>query len=184
MHKNVYIETERLIIRNLELSDASGMFALDSDADVHKFLGNNPIQKIEQAEEIIQTIRQQYIDYGMGRLAVMTKNTHDFVGWTGIKYEKELREDFNYYDLGYRFRKEYWGKGIATETSIASLKHGFDTLNLTEIFAAAEVAHIASNKVLKKVGLNQIEVFEFDDTPHNWYRITKSEWLQQKQNKT
>jgi ribosomal-protein-alanine N-acetyltransferase len=86
----------------------------------------------------------------------------------------------DYYDLGYRLRRKYWGQGIATETSQAALDYGFETLGLEEVFAGAHVENIGSNKVLQKVGLRLIEVFEFDGDPHNWYGINKSEWQKMK----
>ena len=42
------VETERLILRELLAKDAEAMFAMDCDPDVHKFLGNNPIQKLKK----------------------------------------------------------------------------------------------------------------------------------------
>lgn len=175
---NVHIETERLIIRDIEEYDVKGIFELDSDSEVHKFLGNKPINTIEEAKQVIDVIRDQYVKNGIGRWAVIDKNTGDFIGWTGLKYEQRLRKDFNYYDLGYRLRKKYWGNGIATETAIESLKYGFEKLDLKEIGAAADVNHLVSNKVLKKVGLKFIETFDFEGLPHNWYNIKKSEWLE------
>ena len=177
---NIHIETERLIIRDIEEYDVEGIFKLDSDPDVHEFLGKQPITTIEQAREVIDYIRNQYIKNGIGRWAVIDKETGDFIGWSGLKYEDGVREEFNYYDLGYRFRKEYWGKGIATETAIESLKYGFEILNLKEIGAAADVHHAASNKVLKKAGLKFIEIFDFEGDPHNFYNLRKSEWLELK----
>jgi len=47
----VYIETERLILRNFEDSDLDGIFKLDSDPEVHTYLGNNPIKTIDQAKK-------------------------------------------------------------------------------------------------------------------------------------
>lgn len=78
---------------------------------------------------------------------MVNKQYGEFLGWMGLKYETKVRKSFNYYDLGYRFKKKYWGQGIATETAQASLKHGFDTLGLTKICAAVEVSHIASNTI-------------------------------------
>ncbi len=169
-------ETKRFIVRPLETGDAEGIFALDSDPEVHEFLGKSPITTMEQAEAVIQHVHKQYKENGIGRLAVIDKETKDFIGWTGLKLEREVREGLAYYDLGYRFRKKYWGQGIATETALASLKFGFETLNLKEICGAAEARHTASNKVLKKVGLTFIETFEFDGEECNWYRMTREEW--------
>jgi len=173
----IHIETERLILRDVEESDVMGIFELDSDPDVHEFLGKKPIKTIKEAEEVISYIRNQYTTHGIGRWAIIDKETEDFIGWSGLKYEKEVRTEFNYYDLGYRLRKKYWGKGIATETAIEALKYGFEKLNLKEISGAADINHIASNKILQKVGLKFIETFDFEETPHHWYTLKKSEWL-------
>jgi ribosomal-protein-alanine N-acetyltransferase len=98
-----------------------------------------------------------------------------------LKHEKGLRKEFNYYDLGYRLRNKYWGHGIATETAIASLKYGFEKLNLKAIGAAAEVNHTASNKILKKIGLKFIETFDYEGVTHNWYNLSKTDWVALKQ---
>lgn len=180
---NVYIETERLIIRDIEQYDAQGIFDLDSDPEVHEFLGKNPIKTIDQAKQVIDLIRTQYIRNGIGRWAIIDKKTEDFIGWTGLKYEQGLRKDFSYYDLGYRLKKKYWGNGIATEAAIESLKYGFEILDLKEVGAAADVNHLASNKILKKIGLNLIDRFDYEGIPHNWYNIQKTEWIENKTNR-
>ena len=174
----VHIETDRFIIRELEEYDAEGIFELDSDPEVHEFLGKKPIKTIDEAYKVIDFIRKQYVSNGIGRWAIIDKKTEDFIGWTGLKYEKGLRKEFNYYDLGYRLRKKYWGKGIATETAIESLKYGFQILGLKEIGAAADVNHLVSNKILKKIGLKFIETFDYEGVTHNWYKISKTEWTE------
>ena len=176
----IHIETARLIIRDIEKYDAEGIFELDSDPDVHEYLGKKPIKTMQEAEQMVNYIRNQYLENGIGRWAIIDKKTEDFIGWTGLKYEKALRKDFDYYDLGFRIRKKYWGNGIASETAAESLKYGFEKLNLKEISAAADVDHLVSNKILKKIGLKFIETFDFEGTSHNWYNISKFEWLESK----
>ncbi|SEL41579.1 ribosomal-protein-alanine N-acetyltransferase [Aquimarina amphilecti] len=176
----VHIETERLILRDLEEYDVEGIFELDSDPEVHEFLGKKPIKTIEEARQVIKFIRTQYKENGIGRWAIIDKETKDFIGWAGLKYEQGLRKEFNYYDLGYRLRKKYWGIGIATETAIESLKYGFDKLDLEEIGAAADINHLASNSILKKIGLRFVDRFDYEGVSHNWYKIKKTEWIKNK----
>lgn len=171
----VYIETNRLILREIEESDIQGIFELDSDPEVHKYLGKKPIKSLQESKAIIRYIRKQYEEAGIGRWAVIDKMTNEFIGWSGLKYEKEVRQEMNYYDLGYRLKKKFWGRGIATETALVSLNYGFQTMGLNEIYAGAHIENIASNKVLQKVGLNFIETFEYDGAPHHWYKITKND---------
>ena len=168
------IETSRLILRELQESDCEGMFALDSNPEVHKYLGNNPIKSIEQAKEIILFVRQQYIENGIGRWAVVIKETNEFAGWTGLKLEKTLTNGHsNYYDLGYRLRPEFWGKGIGFESALPFVNYGFEELGINKICGAADVDNIASNKILVKCGLNFIETFQYDGVPCNWYELEK-----------
>ena len=114
----IAIETDRLYFREILESDDCSILELDSDPAVHQYLGNNPIKDIIQARDLIQFIRQQYVNNGIGRLAIIEKETDNFVGWGGFKLTTNLINGHqNYHDLGYGFIKRYWGKGYATESS-------------------------------------------------------------------
>lgn len=163
------IETERLILRPITKADAQDLYELDSNPRVHIFLGNNPVTSIEASMATIENILQQYQTNGVGRLAIIEKSTNAFVGWSGLKYEETLRSDFKYYDLGYRLKEHFWGNGYATEAAKASLDYGFTKLKLKQIGAAADVEHIASNTILKKIGMKASGTFTFEGSLCNWY---------------
>lgn len=173
----IFAETDRLLLREILLTDVDSIFELDSDPDVHTYLGNKPLKDKAQSLEIIKYIRQQYVDNGIGRWAMIEKETNAFLGWTGIKFKKKPPNNHsNYYDLGYRIIKKYWGKGYATESALASLTYGFQRLKLKEIYAAAHVDNKSSNNVLKKVGMQHSESFLYDDALHNWYHLDRNQW--------
>jgi ribosomal-protein-alanine N-acetyltransferase len=174
------ITTDRIILREFDMSDDNDMFELDSNPEVHKYLGNNPVKSIEQSREMIIDILKQYKENGTGRLAIIDKNTQEFIGWSGLKYETKLRKEFNYYDIGYRLKQKHWGQGYAKEAAFASLKYGFEKLNLVEICGAADPKNLASNKILINLGMKSGNVFRYDETEINWYTITKEEWLNKK----
>ncbi|MCP4443588.1 MAG: GNAT family N-acetyltransferase [Aureispira sp.] len=169
-----FVETKRFILREIEEEDAQGFFDLDANPAVHKYLRNNPVTSLEQSKVMIKHVRKQYQENGIGRWAIIDKITNDFVGWTGLKLENNTVLNIqNYYDLGYRLKQEYWGKGIATETAIASLKYGFEQMGLSEIYAVAHTQNIASNAILQKLGFQLLRTFEDYDAVQNWYRIEK-----------
>jgi ribosomal-protein-alanine N-acetyltransferase len=173
----IHIETERLLMRDFMDEDVHGLFSLDSDSEVHKYLGNKPITTLQEARKYIDFVKQQYLDYGIGRWAVVEKESGDFIGWSGFKYNTEtLNARTNYYDIGYRLIKKYWGKGYATETAIASLHYGFSELGYNEIVGIADVANTASNIILQKIGLIKRNEFIHEATLLNFYSLTKSEW--------
>lgn len=170
----IQAETERLILRELVMPDDVGMFKLDSDPQVHRYLGNAPVKSLSESREIIAYIREQYTEVGIGRWAVIEKSTGEFVGWSGLKFVTDMiNQHSNFYDIGYRIRRKHWGKGYATESAIGVLNYGFNKLNLPVIYGMAHVDNSASNHILKKIGLNLVESFNYDGTPHNWYKIKR-----------
>ena len=175
-----YLETERLILRDLLETDVDGIFELDSDPIVHKYLGNNPIKTKEKAAKIIQFVQQQYKNLGIGRFAAIEKSSGDFIGWSGLKLNTGEKEALNgkteFYDIGYRFIPRYWGKGYATESSLAIMDFGFNQLKIKTICGAAETANLASNKVLQKIGLKFINEFTYDNVLCNWYELNKEDY--------
>lgn len=172
--------TERLILREILPKDLDSMFELDSNPEVHKYLGNTPVTDRQQIVEVIQYIRQQYIDHGIGRWAMIDKKTNAFIGWTGLKFvTQEINQHKNFYDLGYRLMEQYWGQGLGTESAIASLKYAFDQLNAQEVYAFADCQNEGSNNILSKIGFQLIESFDFENTAHNWYKMDRATFLNQ-----
>jgi len=170
----IFAETERIILREILPTDRDGLFAVDSDPDVNIFLGKKPVEKIEQIDEIIKFIRKQYVDNGIGRWALIEKHTNNFIGWCGLKLVRELTNNhINYYDLGYRLNKSYWGRGFATEAAKATLRYGFDNMKLNDIYAMTDSQNIASRNVIEKIGLKYVDTFKFDNTDHDWFEIHK-----------
>lgn len=139
----------RLWYRKILESDAQSMFDMDSRKEVAKYVGNEPLKNIEESIAIIKNIRAQYQENDIGRVAVIEKNTNRFIGWSGLKYYRsEINGHQNFYELGYRFLPKFWGKGYAKESVQASLKFGFEILNLEKIFAYTHLQNKASQHIL------------------------------------
>lgn len=174
------IETKRLLLRDILPDDDKGLFELDSNPEVHRYLGNQPIQKIEQAQEAIDRIRQQYIDNGIGRWAVIEQSSGEFIGWSGLKWVTESEnknKPHAYYDVGYRLIPKFWGKGYATESAKAALTFGFEQLQVTTIIGTCNENNKASRKVLEKCGLVFEEKFLYkNELICDWLSITKEFW--------
>lgn len=171
---NIFWETDRYLVREMTEGDAEGMFALDSNPQVHEYLGKKTIGSKDQALNAIRKVIDQYEVNGIGRWAIEWKANGDFVGWTGLKYEHSLWSDERYYDLGYRIRPEYWRKGIAIETARFSRDYAFNELDVKELFAAAHVDNEGSNYILKKIGFQWEKYFFYEDLKCNWYKMDRS----------
>ncbi len=155
---NFILETERLTLREFELSDAHEMFMLNSDYDVIKYTGDKHFKNVEEAEDLIRKY-DQYRKYKLGRWTVLLKETKEYLGWCGLKY----LEDESAVDIGFRFHKKHWGRGYATEAAAPCLKYGFENLRLKKIIGRALKANTASIHVLEKIGMK----YERDEMLHD-----------------
>lgn len=166
------IETERLLLRELLPTDDIGMFELDSNPEVHRYLGSRPVTDIAQSREAIANIRQQYIINGIGRWAVILKETNEFLGWCGLKLEKNTNEHEQFYDLGYRFIQKHWGKGYGYESAQAFVDFGFNEMKLDTICATFEHGNTGSQRIMEKCGLHFVNDFTDEDGLRcSWYEM-------------
>lgn len=169
---DLIIETDRLLLRELRISDAAAFFAMDNNPNVHRYLWNKPTQKIDETLEIIEFVRKQYIDNGIGRFVMISKETNEFMGWAGLKFNTEMvNNKTNFYDIGYRLDEKFWGKGYASEASFAWLHYAFDTLKIKTLEAAAHADNLASNIILQKIGMQMTEQYQEEGVSWNWYRL-------------
>jgi RimJ/RimL family protein N-acetyltransferase len=164
---NVIIETKRLLLRTFTIDDAQLLYELNLDPEVIKYTYDS-MKNIDHAREVLeQIILPQYALYNHGRWAVHAKPGLEFIGWCGLKARPERNE----IDLGYRFIKNAWGKGYATEAAYACIKYGFEKLNLQRIIGRAVPGNVASLNVLEKCGMVYIGEEEVDGHPAKTYEI-------------
>ncbi len=180
---NILIETERLILRELEYTDENDLFEMDSDPEVHLYIENNPVKSIDEITKVIEMLKKQYKENGIARWAVVDKLTNECVGWSGLKYfNQPINNHSNFYELGYRLKKKHWGKGFATESSRAILDYGFKNLNTNSIFAMVDPKNESSKKVLNKLGFDFQETFDYEGAPTDWFELKKEVWGNQSSN--
>lgn len=148
MNNTVIFETDRLLVRRYTMEDFENFFRLNGDEEVVRY-----IRPVQSREEAMAAFEKQLADYeampGYGRWAVHLKTTGAFVGSFAMI---PIPDDTNKMQLGYAFPKESWGKGYATELTIAGLDYFRNKTTLPEIYAVTETPNVASQKVLLKAG--------------------------------
>jgi len=168
------LHTKRTFLRPLKVEDAPWFFELNQDPLVLRHTGDIPFTSISEAEHFLQNY-DQFEKFKVGRFAVIDITNHQFLGWSGLKYNKENGE----YDLGFRFFRKFWNKGFATETAQKCLQYGFKSLNLDYIIGRADKDNTASIRVLEKIGMKYKKEIEFNDKLGVIYQIGKSEYLKE-----
>lgn len=162
------LETDRFLLRELDVSDAENFYELNLNSNVIKYTGDKAFDNIEEAKVFLENYKDYQLN-GYGRWAVIEKKSNNFLGWCGLKYDKNSDET----DIGFRFFEEYWNKGFATESAKACIDFGFNELKLESIIGRAMKENTASVKVLEKIGLKFEREFNFNGNEGVIYKIKK-----------
>jgi ribosomal-protein-alanine N-acetyltransferase len=166
------VETERLLLRELNADDAEDFYRLNLNPNVIRYTGDAAFRNVEEAKAFLENYAD-YIINGYGRWAVIHKARHEFIGWCGLKYDSASDET----DIGFRFFEEEWNKGFATESARACIDYGFTKINLETIIGRAMSENKASINVLEKTGLKFVSEFRFDLNHQGViYKIENKEW--------
>lgn len=165
---NVVLETERLILREVAIGDATDLYEMDSDPVVQRYTGDVIPASVQETAERIRNYKD-YALYGYGRWTTILKDTNEIIGWCGLKYLTDINET----DLGYRWKQQHWGKGYATEAGRACLQYGFEKLGLEQIVAQVLEENKASVRVLEKLGMSYWKQLRTEENPGLLYRIKK-----------
>jgi RimJ/RimL family protein N-acetyltransferase len=141
--------TERLRLRPRTLADLDACVALDLDPEVHRFIfGDRPPDPEEHRARLRARIASGWPAKG-GVWVVEWRHAPRFLGWCGLF----PLEDAGPIEIGYRYLRGVWGRGIATEAGRPVLDHGFRALGFDPIVGVTHPANVASQRVLEKIGL-------------------------------
>ena len=168
----IIIETNRLILKEFSLEDAKSMYKLNLDKDVLKYTGDQPFKSVNDALLFLKNY-EDYKNNGFGRWSVFLKENNEFIGWCGLKLNEEKA-----IDIGFRFFKNQWNKGYATEAAKSCLNYGFHHLKINEIIGRASIENRSSIKVLEKINMSFYKKANFEGIKNAvYYKITKEEYL-------
>ncbi len=155
----VFLETERLVLRRFTTADVNLLYDLDSDPEVMRFLtgGKSTPREVIQHDILPAFMRSYEHVAGFGVWAAIEKASEKFVGWFSFRPKDET--DPGNVGLGYRLRKDAWGRGYATEGACALIRKGFTELGVQRVFATTYQDNLASRRVMEKVGVTLVRTY-------------------------
>lgn len=159
------LETERMRLRWLGDEDALFLFEMDSDPEVMRYIlpRFEPPASSEPAREWIRVLGKRYYEVGSryGVFAAIEKGSGDFIGWFILRpamdhrFAAEIGFRADELELGYRFRRAFWGKGLATEGARALVEYAAVDSAVSAVVAVALTENVGSTRVMEKVGLTR-----------------------------
>jgi RimJ/RimL family protein N-acetyltransferase len=169
------IETARLRLYPPRIEDLEARLAMDRDPEVMRFIRPVP----EDAEAQRRDIRGRILQPPRGALwhveerAASSAGGPGFIGWCGVF----PLQDSGLMEIGYRFARAAWGRGLATEAAAAALDYGFRKLELDPIVAVSDPDNAASHNVLRKIGLRAAGTERHYDLDLPFFELSREDFL-------
>lgn len=157
------IETDRLVLRPLQLTDQEALHRVLSDPRVVADWIDTNGQGFDerQTADYLDAQLQFWRDHGYGKWAVVPKTGGTLIGYCGLSPVDYLPEVEPAIEIGYRLTPSHWNMGYATEAAGAALAFGFDELGLDRIVAVHTSTNVASARVIRKLGMVPFRVVTY-----------------------
>jgi len=169
------IETERLRIRMFTPDDLDVLCSIYGDPDVMRYLSGHPLSR-EEVEDWMRSWADQWNNLGFGWWGLELKSSGELIGHCGLQFIHNTRD----IEIAYALAKSWWGKGLAPEAARAGLRYGFEVLNFDRIYALSEPPNIASQNVMKKIGMKFDKVAYYKDDYYEgdvvYYTLSRDEY--------
>ncbi len=170
------IETDRLLLRRWRKKDLDPYARLCADPEVMRYLPGT-LTREESARQIERFV-YHWERRGYGLWAAEEKAGGEFIGFVGLEHHDDWPVDEHKVEVCWRLEKRFWGRGFATEGALASLRHGFERLELPRIISVCDPRNTASRRVMEKAGLTfrgRVHWRGYDDV---WYSADRRGWLE------
>jgi RimJ/RimL family protein N-acetyltransferase len=166
----VVLTTPRLLLRTFRLDDLPHYAALNADPEVVRYLGGVPLTR-EHSDSIAEWAQEVYVAEGIGLLAVERREDGAFLGMCGLHHQQSYPDDV---EIAWRFAREHWGHGYATEAATGWLDHAFGFLDLLRVISITDPPNVRSLAVMRRLGMVFDHEAEIEDEGVTFHAVVYS----------
>lgn len=161
----ITLESERLILRRIEITDAHDMFYnWANDDNVTKYLTWDTHPNINTTIDVINSWIKMYNSPYYFQWAIQLKDTNEVIGTYSLF---NINLDLKSGELGYCIGAKYWNKGYVTEVTKVVLDFAFNTIGFDLINIKHIIDNIASKRVIEKNNFNYIKTISRFEKKYN-----------------
>ncbi len=166
MNKLDELQTPRLILRRMCAADLDDLVCMYADSHVMATLGG--VRSREWTKEYLDKQLAHWDEHGFGFWTLREPLTRRFVGRGGLRHA--TLDGQIEVEVGYGLMSEFWGRGLATELAIESVRVGFAELHRPSLVCFTLTTNVASRRVMEKAGFQYERDMIYAELPHVLFR--------------
>jgi RimJ/RimL family protein N-acetyltransferase len=170
------LTTERLRLVPFADEHLSALNLLGSDIEVMRYVGGRT-ESLEDTQAAIERVKARWAEWGYSWWAFFEQASGELVGAGCIQHLG--REKANPLEIGWRLRRDRWGRGLASEAARTMAAFAFDALHAPLLRAICHPDNAASAQLMKRLGMRYSGVEHWNDMDCLAYEISAEEWRAQ-----
>jgi ribosomal-protein-alanine N-acetyltransferase len=165
--------TARLDLRPIVADDAEALHRISNEPEVRRYLWDDePVEKRTIRDVIFQSAAM-FSEEGIGLFGIRRRGSESLIGFCGFVRLSGMNEP----ELAYELTRGAWGNGLATEASMACLRHAFERASLERVIVGVDAENAASERVIEKLGMQYVGSMNPNVPEAPYFAVYREEFL-------
>jgi RimJ/RimL family protein N-acetyltransferase len=162
--------TARLDLRPIVADDAEALHRISNEPEVRRYLWDDePVEKRTIRDVIFQSAAM-FSEEGIGLFGIRRRGSESLIGFVRLSGMNEP-------ELAYELTRGAWGNGLATEASMACLRHAFERASLERVIVGVDAENAASERVIEKLGMQYVGSMNPNVPEAPYFAVYREEFL-------
>jgi len=167
------LTTERLRLEPIVDAHLDGLQAINSDAEVMRYLSGKPESR-EQTQLMIDRVKERWAAWGYSWWSFFERESGQLIGAGCIQHLG--RDPVLPHEIGWRLRRDHWHLGLASEAAQEMARFAFDQLRAPQLCAVCHPDNQASARVMQRLGMAYRGIERWYEMDCAVYGMTRSDW--------
>lgn len=175
------LTTSRLRLEPFAEGHLAGLNEMNADPEVMRYLSDGRPETLDETRAVIERVTRRWQEVGYSWWAFIERETGELVGAGAIQ---NLRREATPLpdlacplEIGWRLRRDRWGRGLAVEAARTMADFAFTALAARELLAVCHPDNVASANVMKRLGMEDVGIQRWYGRDLLAYRVGADQWI-------
>jgi RimJ/RimL family protein N-acetyltransferase len=170
------LTSARLIYEPFAAAHFPGLHAMNSDPDVMRYLLGRP-ETPDETRAMIARVQARWAEWGYSWWTLLDRASGEVVGAGGIQHLG--RQLSGPHEIGWRLRRDAWGRGLASEAARTMAGYAFTVLDAPRLCAIRHPDNLASLRVMERLGMRYVGLDHCDGMDVALHNLSRADWRAQ-----